>query len=195
MPPFSPTNTLPPGAKAMAVGRVSPLHTAESRTVGTAAAGRRGRGRRRPGRAAEDLTPVAGRPANAGPGSNVTTTMARMATGRTDDSHWDPSPLGEGGQHLHLSGLRPQGVLLPQGRGPDRAEHAVQPGLQGRWSRRKCAGRGAPDHSQTKERRNAAGVTIESERPGRDWTGRPGRSRLKHERPRGPPARGRSSAA
>src|SRR6266516_1353177 len=38
MPPFSPTNTLPPGAKAMAVGRFSPLHTALSENpVGTAA--------------------------------------------------------------------------------------------------------------------------------------------------------------
>src|SRR5215218_4423413 len=38
MPPFSPTNTLPPGAKAIAVGRVSPLHTAVSvNPVGTAA--------------------------------------------------------------------------------------------------------------------------------------------------------------
>ena len=38
MPPFSPTNTLPPGAKAMAVGRVNPLHTAVSvNPVGTAA--------------------------------------------------------------------------------------------------------------------------------------------------------------
>ena len=39
IPPFSPTNTLPPGAKAMAVGRVSPLQTATSENpVGTAAA-------------------------------------------------------------------------------------------------------------------------------------------------------------
>jgi hypothetical protein len=37
-PPFSPTNTLPPGAKAIAVGRVRPLHTAVSANpVGTAA--------------------------------------------------------------------------------------------------------------------------------------------------------------
>jgi len=39
IPPFSPTNTLPPGAKAIAVGRVSPLHTAVSENpLGTAAA-------------------------------------------------------------------------------------------------------------------------------------------------------------
>ena len=39
MPPFSPTNTLPPGAKAIAVGRVSPDHTATSENpLGTAAA-------------------------------------------------------------------------------------------------------------------------------------------------------------
>src|SRR4029450_12114630 len=39
MPPFSPTNTLPPGAKAMAVGRVSPDQTATSENpLGTAAA-------------------------------------------------------------------------------------------------------------------------------------------------------------
>jgi len=33
-----------------------------------------------------------------------------------------------------------------------------------------------------------------SERPGRGWTGRPGRSRLRPERPRGPPSGGRSSS-
>ena len=39
MPPFSPTNTLPPGAKAIAVGRVSPDQTATSENpLGTAAA-------------------------------------------------------------------------------------------------------------------------------------------------------------
>jgi hypothetical protein len=39
IPPFSPTNTLPPGAKAIAVGRASPLQTATSENpVGTAAA-------------------------------------------------------------------------------------------------------------------------------------------------------------
>ena len=48
MPPFSPTNTLPPGAKAIAVGRVSPLHTATSENPpGTAAVTAGGGGEQR----------------------------------------------------------------------------------------------------------------------------------------------------
>ena len=86
MPPFSPTNTLPPGAKAIAVGRVSPPNTRLSANpAGTAAAAAGDVG-------AVDLvarprtsprSPGLG-PADAGTaGSNaMTTTMARMATER-----------------------------------------------------------------------------------------------------------------
>ena len=57
-----------------------------------------------------------------------------------------------------------------------------------------CSDTSTPDHRPTKERPwRWSRYDRTSERPGRGWTGRPGRSRLRHKRPRGPSSRGRSS--